>query len=72
MIIKQLPREIQTCLEKHGIEDDSIRYEPEGFYIDFDDTEAAFQVRELMLKYRSCCLTAHPTTKKPSLLTHKQ
>jgi hypothetical protein len=65
-----LPREVRRLMEKHGIEGDSISRHNDDLFIECDDIEVAFELRELMLAHRPCCLISHPKSKKPTLLIH--
>lgn len=66
-MISSLPYALQRLLERHGIEEDSMSHRDGNIYIEIDDVEIAFQVREVMLQHGSCKLISHPVSKKPTL-----
>jgi hypothetical protein len=66
-----LPREVRRLMEKHGIEGDQISHKDNDLFIECDDVEVAFKLRELVLDFNSCCLISHPVSKLPTLLIHQ-
>ena len=69
-MISSLPYELQRKLEHHGIEEDSLSHRGNDIYIEIDDVEVAFEVREVMLEHGPCKLISHPVSKKPTLQIH--
>jgi hypothetical protein len=65
-----LPHNLQRLLQQHGIEGESLTNQDGSLLIEMDDVEVAFQIREATLDFHPCCLIAHPSSKKPSLLIH--
>ena len=65
-----LPRDVRRFLEKHGIEGDAMSRHNDDLFIEVDDVEVAFELRELVLDFHSCCLVSHPESHKPTLLIH--
>jgi hypothetical protein len=65
-----LPREVRHLMERHGIEGNSISRHNDDLFIECDHIEVAFELRELMLAHRPCCLISHPESKLPTLLIH--
>ncbi len=70
-LLQLLPTEARKYLEKHGIEQDDFSRNEHDIFIEIDDIEVAFELREIMLQYFSCCLITHPTSRKPTLMIHK-
>ena len=66
-----LPREVRRLMEKHGIEGDQISHKDNDLFIECDDVEAAFDLREITLQYHPCCLVTHPVSKLPTLMIHE-
>lgn len=66
-MISSLPNELQRKLERHGIEEDSMSHRDGSIYIEVNNIEIAFEIREVMLEYGPCRLISHPTSKQPTL-----
>jgi hypothetical protein len=65
-----LHRDVRRFLERNGIEGDSMSRKDDDLFIECDDIEVAFELRELMLAHHSCCLISHPESTLPTLLIH--
>jgi hypothetical protein len=66
-----LPRAVRRVMEKHGIEGDSISHKDGNLFIECDDIEVAFELRDMVLDFHSCCLISDPISSKPTLLIHQ-
>jgi hypothetical protein len=64
------PREIRRFLEQKGIEEDSMSKKDGDLFVEIDDVETAFELRELVLDWAPCQLIPHPFSKKPTLMIH--
>jgi hypothetical protein len=65
-----LHRNVRRFLERKGIEGDSMSRKDNDLFIECDDLETAFDLREITLQYHPCCLVTHPASKLPTLMIH--
>ena len=66
-MIAQLAHEVRRVFEKYGIENDSLTLKENLLFVQIDDLEIGFEMREAILDVLPCCLVAHPETKEPML-----